>query len=210
MTTVPHRFDPRFPTALLALLGAAACSSGTGPADDDIRDPAALNILRLPPDHPPFFNDSVAFYAKAGQSVEAKIHFQNSQGDRGETFADLKLDSETLLARPDGTPFAPGDSVLIVMKVADQRLLLVELRPSGLRFRSDKPAELKLKYDEADDDFDGDGDRDEDDDAVELRLSVWRQERAGDPWERIGTVKTEGLRELTAKLTSFSRYAIAY
>ncbi|MEZ4587201.1 MAG: hypothetical protein R2909_12430 [Gemmatimonadales bacterium] len=82
--------------------------------------------------------------------------------------------------------------------------------PSGIQFSSSKPAELKLDYEETEGDLDGDGDHDDEDDAIETRLSIWRQEDPGDPFVKIGTVKTEGARELKAFLTSFSRYAISY
>ena len=207
MTTVPLPLRP-FPL-LLALATLAACSGATEPPDE-IREQSELNILRLPANHPPFFNDSVAFYVKTSRGGEGKIYFQAPGGGRGEAFAELKLEDRTLLARADGTPFGAGDSVLIVMKVADQSDLLVELRPTGIRFRASEPAELKLDYEATGGDIDGDGDRDGEDAELELRLSIWRQARIGDPFVKIGTVKTEGLRELEAKLTSFSRYAIAY
>jgi len=187
-----------------------SCSDSTDPGSDDVRDPDELAFLRLPDDHPPFFNTSTSFYAKVDRSSEAKLYFQEPTGGRGEEFAVLKVDSGSLLARPDGTPYGPGDSVLITMRVVDQSLVQVELLPSGIKFSSSKPAELKLEYGETEGDLDGDGDHDSEDDEIESRLAIWRQENPGDPFVRIGTVKTEGERELKAFLTSFSRYAISY
>lgn len=203
----PFRF-PRF-AALAAGLLLAGCST-MQPPDEEIREESQLNFVRLPANHPPFFNDSVAFYVRPGRDSEGKIHFQEAGGGRGEAFAEIKIDGDGLLTKPDGSPFRATDSVLIVMKVADQNLLLVELRPSGLRFTTRDPAELKIDYEETEGDLDGDGDNDDDDDDIELLLSIWRQAKLGDPFVKIGTVKTEGLRELKADLTSFSRYAIAY
>jgi hypothetical protein len=200
----------RPPLLLVLALLLAQCSDSTEPDPDDVREPAQLNILRLPAEHPPFFNDSVWFYAKPGRSVEGKLYFQNQSGGRGDEWAVLKLDGQSLLAWPDGTPIGSNDSVLIVMKVPDPSQVMVELRPTGLRFRSDKPAELKLDYDEVGGDLDGDGDDDAEDDEVEQQLAIWRQEKLGDPFVKIGTVKTEDPRELKAFLTSFSRYAISY
>jgi hypothetical protein len=194
---------------LLAGLLFARCSS-TEPEPDDVRPESQLNILRLPPGHPPFFNDSVAFYARPNRSAEGRIHFQEPGGGRGDAFAELKIDSQSLLARADGSVIAPGDSVLVVMKVAGSGLLMVELRPSGLRFNPGRPAELKLDYDKAGRDLDGDGDEDERDVEIETRLAIWRQARPGDPFVKVGTVKVEDRRELKAFLTSFSRYAISY
>ena len=189
------------------IIGLARCGDSTGP---DTRDPTALNIVRLPANHPPFFNDSVAFYAKVGRNDVGTIYFQEAGGGRGEKFAEIRITDRSLAARPDGTPFAAGDSILIVMKVADQSQLLVELQPSGLKFTSRDPAELKIEYEATGGDLDHDGRVDERDGEIEQKLAIWRQEKPGDRFVKIGTVKTEGLRELEAKLTSFSRYAIAY
>lgn len=194
---------------LILLTGLLACGSdSTGP--DDSRLPAELNILRLAPDHPPFEATSVSFWARRGDSREGKLYFLNSEGQRGEEFAVLKIDSQSLLARPDGSLIQVGDSVLITMTVVDQSQLLVELQPSGLRFSSSKPAELKLDYGEADDDYNGDGRVDGKDSEAELQFAIWRQEKPGDPFVRLGSVKVEDLKEVEAKLVSFSRYAIAY
>jgi hypothetical protein len=174
------------------------------------KPPADLRIIKLPANHPPFFNDSVAFYAKVGDKAEGTIYFQDSHGDRGDKFAELKIDDQSLRARPDGTPFERGDSILIVMKVADQSEFLVEMRPSGLKFSAGKPAQLKLEYGSTDGDLDGNGHKDHEDDKIEKRLGIWVQETPSDPFVKIGTVKTQNARELKASLQSFSRFAIAY
>jgi hypothetical protein len=198
----------RFVALAAILLGAGSCADeSTSPTE---KPPAELNILRLPASHPPFERTSVAFYARVNQSREGKIYFLNASGQRGEEFAELKIDSGSLLARPDGTPFASSDSVLITMTVVDPNRVLVDLQPAGLRFRSDKPAVLKLDYGEADEDYDDDGDIDGDDSKAEQQFAIWRQEQAGEPFVRLGSVKVEDLKEVEAKLVSFSRYAIAY
>ncbi len=197
------------------LLGSAAglgCSDTVAPdPPGTTKPPSALTILRLPADAPPLFNDSVAFYAHVGDDAEGFIYFRNASGGRGEKFARLKLDDQSLLSRPDGTPFGPNDSIRIVMRVTDPKLLQIEMSPAGLRFRPSDPAELRMEYTETDGDLDGDGDDDDDDDdEIERLLSIWRQERPGDPFVKLGTVKTQGLRELKADLLGFTRFAVAY
>lgn len=193
---------------VLAAAALAACSDDGSTAPE--RPPAELNILRLDPNHPPFEQTTVSFWARVNQSREGKIYFQNGQGGRGEEFARLKIDSGSLLARPDGSSFGTNDSVLITMTVVDPNRVLVDLQPSGLRFRTDKPAELKLEYGEADEDYDDDGDIDADDRSAEQKFAIWRQEKAGEAYVQLGSVKVEEAREIEAKLVSFSRYAIAY
>jgi hypothetical protein len=194
--------------AAAVVLGAGSCADdSTGPTE---KPPAELNILRLPANHAPFEQTSVSFWARVNQSREGRIYFLDGEGKRGEEFARLKIDSGSLLARPDGTAFGTGDSILVTMTVVDPTRVLIELQPAGLRFRSDKPAELKLDYGEADHDFDDDGDVDTDDDRTEQLLAIWRQEQAGSPFIKLGSVRVEDLEEIEAKLVSFSRYAIAY
>jgi len=116
----------------------------------------------------------------------------------------------SLLSRPDGSAIAEGDSVLITITVEDPALLLFELQPTGLKFSTAKPAELKIRYAQADDDLNEDGEVDEQDDQIETILGIWRQEQPGQPFVRLGSVKVEEQQELEAMLTGFSRYAIAY
>jgi hypothetical protein len=195
---------------LAALASSILTACGGGTTEPEPRPPADLNIIQLPADHPPFETTTVSFWAKKGESREGKIYFLDSQGQRGEEYARLKIDSGSLLARPDGTPFGARDSVLITMSVADPSQILVELQPSGLRFASDKPAELKLTYGATEGDLNDDGRVDEEDDEIEQQMAIWRQEKAGDAFVQVGVVKVEEQREIEAKLTSFSRYAIAY
>lgn len=185
------------------LLVIAACTSGPDPSDQ-------LAILKIPASAPALFNDTVAFYAKVGRDDEGFIYFKTAAGGRGEKFARIRIRQRSLASRPDGTPFGPGDSVLIVMKVVNPLELGVELLPSGIHFNASDPAELRIEYEATKGDLNGDGQKDAKDDTIEQKIALWRQEKPGDPLVKIGTVKTDGLRELKADLVSFSRYYIAY
>ena len=188
----------------MPLLVIAACTSDPDPID------SAGTIVKIPGTAAALFNDSVAFYAKVNRDDEGFIYFKTASGARGEKFARIRIRQRSLAARPDGTPFGPNDSVLIVMKVVNPLELGVELSPSGIHFNASDPAELRIEYTETKGDLNGDGKKDGDDDKIEQKLALWRQEKPGDPLVKIGTVKTEGLKELKADLVSFSRYYIAY
>lgn len=187
-----------------------ACSSNTEPASPIIRDPAALNILRLAQNAPPLWNTQASFYALRGEDREVRLFFQDSLGGQGEKYMRLRVPSASLLTRPDGTPFALGDSILITVTVVDLQQILFDLQPSGLRFDPADPAELDIEYGEAGDDYDRDGDVDADDDIIETQLAIWRQEVAGGMFEQLGSVRFEDLKEIDVRLTGFTRYAIAY
>ena len=195
--------------AALASGAAIGCSDSNGP-NDGTRPPSELTVLRLSPSSPPLFNPEQSFWAVRGEDRETRIFFQNETGGAGEEYLRLRVDAPSLLAYPDGTPFAIDDSVLITVRVVDPAQLLFELEPSGLRFSPAVPAELKIHYDQADDDLDDDGDVDQDDDALELTLAIWRQETPADPFVRIGSAVVEDLEEVEAELQGFSRYALAY
>jgi hypothetical protein len=191
--------------ALTALL---ACSDSSGP--DSSKPPADLNVIRLPDGSPPLLNAETTFYARRGEDREARIFFQDDVGGAGEEYLRLRVDAPSLRARPDGTPFAEGDSILITIRVVDPAQMLFELEPSGLTFSPDVPAELKIHYDQTGGDLDDDGDVDVDDDAIESTMAIWRQASPGDPFVRVGTAVVEDLEEAEAELQGFSRYALAY
>jgi hypothetical protein len=199
----------------LGALGVAACGDDSNDTPDPdepgtTRPPGELSILRLAADAPPLFENSVSFWAVRGEDREGRLYFEDDQGQRGEEYLRLQIGSSSLLARPDGTPFAAGDSVQVTVTVVDPTQILFQLEPEGLTFSSTSPAELEIEYDEAGEDLNDDGSVDGEDDEVESLLGVWRQATVGQPFVRLGSAVIEDLREIEAELTSFSRYAIAY
>lgn len=202
----------RYHLAVASLIVAsAACGNTTQPTDPGAPRPEPLlNILQLAQNAPPLFNSEVSFWALKGQDREGRIFFQDAAGGQGEKYLSLKVPAQSLMSRPDGSLIAAGDSILITVRVVDVQKVLFELEPSGLKFDPTDPAELDIEYDEVGDDIDGDGDVDPQDSQIETQLAIWRQELPNGLFEQLSTLKFEGLRELEAKLTGFSRYAIAY
>ena len=203
----------RYRTFVLAvaavLLAATACSDSTTPGDNT-RPPEDLNFARLASTSLPLFNAEESFYAKKGEDRELRIFFQDLSGGQGEEFLRLRVRDESLLSRPDGTPFAAGDSVLITVRVVDVTKILFEMEPSGLSFNPALPAELKIHYSHADHDFNEDGGTNAEDDQIKSQLGIWRQATLTDPFIRLGSVNVEGTEEINADILGFSRYAIAY
>jgi hypothetical protein len=196
-----------FAAALLA--GTSACSDSAGPVDTT-RPPDQLNFVRLSPTSPPLFQAEDSFYAVQGQDREVRLSFQGLTGGEGEEFLRLRVRPGSLLARPDGSPILPGDSVLITVRVADPVNLIFEMEPSGLTFSAAEPAELKIHYDQADHDFNEDGTVNAVDVSIKSELAIWRQEASTDPFVRLGSVNVEGTEEINADILGFTRYAIAY
>jgi hypothetical protein len=145
------------------------------------------------------------FIATKGIRSEIRIRYEPvPPDDSGERFLELRIEAESLLRFPSGALIEDGNTVAIRIEI-DPTTLSVTLSPSGLQFDLLVPAELELRYVNADPDFDGDGDPDPE---LEGDIDLWRQETPGDPWERVGTLKDATLDRVRANLTEFSRYAL--
>jgi hypothetical protein len=194
---------------VLLLAGLAGCSDSASPGDGN-RPSGDLNIVQLDPSAPALLNPDTSFYAVQGQDREVRISFRDAAGGEGEEFFRLRVRPGSLQARPDGTPIAPGDSVLITVHVVDPARILFDLEPSGLTFSSSEPAELKIHYNHADHDFNDDGTVNIFDDRIKTQLAIWRQETLSDPFLKVGSVNVEESEEINADILGFTRYAIAY
>jgi hypothetical protein len=204
-----HRYRTLLLTVAAILVVATACSDSTMPGGFT-RPPGDLKVARLATTSPPLFNAVDSFYALKGEDRELRIFFQDPAGAEGEEFLRFLVRKESLLSRPDGTPIAAGDSVLVTIRVVDAARILFEAEPSGLTFDPASPAELKVHYSHADHDFNSDGRIDELDAQIKGLLAIWRQEMLTDPFMRLGSLNVESLEEIDANILGFSRFAIAY
>lgn len=198
--------------ALCAASLAAACGSdGPTEAAPDVRPAEQLHFLRPAADAPPLASTEVRFYAKRGTDREVAIWYRPRPGQQDSSeFVRFKVPGAALDARPDGTRFVQGDSVLITLRVSDPSRLILEFQPSGLRFSAATPARLKIRFADASKDLDGDGDEDASDHAAEQQLAIWRQEAAGLPWVRLTSKLEVETEQIEADLLGFSGYAIAF
>lgn len=200
---------------LAALLATAlvACSSDsfTPSADDGPteKSESLLSVIAVSPTALPEAT-IVSFYAVKGQSSEQRLYTVKPDGSRDDEYLRFTLDGKSLLARPDGTPFINGDSVLITISVVDQSRMMFQFEPSGLKFSPGNPAELRISYAAAGGDLDNDGDHDSADDSLETRLAIWRQETPGTPFQRLSSLISTSDHDVRANLTGFSRYAVSY
>lgn len=195
---------------VLAAAAVAGCNDSTGTRVVQ-RNESDLSFLRTAADAPPLASLGASFWAVRGEDRELRLSYRPRLGNTDSTeFLRLRIRDGSLLNLPSGLPIALGDSVLITVAVIDPARMIVELQPAGLVFARGEPAELEMRYREADPDYDDDGDVDDDDDEIERRLSIWRQERIGEPWVQIGGNVRVDTDDVKADLTGFTRYAIAY
>jgi hypothetical protein len=210
----PHR-HPRFCriVAWTATLLAAACQDGfrSSPLGPGEEPPAELNIVTVSTESAPPDLAAVSFYAHQGQRSRGSVRLTDQPGiARGREYLRLTIPGDALVAYPNGSPIAPGDSVLITIRVADPSRILFEMEPAGLRFNPSSMPELRIRYDAAAGDLNHDGRHDAQDDSVETHLGIWRQPAPGASFVRLESEVRRHDQEVRASLPGFSRYAIAY
>jgi hypothetical protein len=183
---------------VLTMVLAAGCDGTTGPAEDGVPEDQ-LVFLRFAEGALPASMDT-SFWAVAGEDRRLILRHPEEGGGEGEEFLELRVRPDALLRRPDGTPFVPGDSIRIDVTLDSERRFLFRFEPSGLQFRTGRPAELRIRY------LRVEGELDED---FEDRMRLWRQQAPGDPWFPVGTVRFKDLREIRGEIEHFTGFAIA-
>ncbi len=128
--------------------------------------------------------NAVRFWAVRGVTHRLRIDYRHGDGATGRFLA-LRLPSEALVRRPDGSPLATGDSVLIQVGI-DRTVLGVRLEPVGLPINARAPVTLRLWYGGAKRDLNGDGRVDQADAEIrrQLRLEGSEESRRRSPEER--------------------------
>jgi len=188
---------------------AAACSNSSGPSVPAPR--ATLNFVRQDSTYKPLLSTQGKFYAKVGQDRLVRLVYQGSAPtDSGSEFLRFEVPGDGLYRKPDGTPFTPGDSILITVTVVDPKRFNFDFQPSGLQFNPNDPARLKVEYHYADPDYDGDGTVDSSDANIAAILSLWRREPPDSLWFQMAAVKSVELQEFDAAVLQFSQYAVAW
>ena len=188
---------------IIALVALAACGGdSTGPKT--ITKPTSdLHFLRLSATAPQLQSTVVSFYAVKGQDREVRVRFTN-----GEDYLRFRVFANSLQLRPDGSPIATGDSVLITVTITDPTKLQADFQPAGLKFSA--PARLQFEFGEADKDLNEDGVVNATDTALIPQISTWRQEVAGGDWVKVSSLVEIEINEVQADISGFSGYALAY
>jgi hypothetical protein len=197
-----------WPIALLVVVSAACTDAGpsvldTASPSSFLQSASGLVFPRFQPNTKPALQQ-VSFWAVAGAQRELTINYGNGT----DVFLHFVVSPVSLLRRPNGALFLPGDSVLITVTLDDSDRMIAHFEPSGLVFNPLAPARLEFSYLYANPDFDGDGDVDAADHALELGLRVWKQEQLGLPWIELPTLQL-GPFGLGAGVHGFTGFAMA-
>ena len=202
--------DRRVTCVLFCVLATACGGDSTSPTGGGTNG-TNLHFLHAAPDAPQLAHTSTSFWAVRGEDREAAIWYRRRPDRTDSTeLVEFRVPDRALVQRPDGTPIAPGDSLLITITVVDPAHLIVQFEPAGLQFAADRPARLKLDYHEASEDINDDGHVDDNDTALKSQLSIFRQEQPGDPWFKQSSISLEGSDEVEADIAGFTRYAIGF
>jgi hypothetical protein len=193
---------------LLSAAALASCGESTSPEG---KQTSELRFLRLDPTAPPLVTQRDSFYAKVGEDRELRMYFRPRPLETDSTeFLRFRVDAGALSRRPDGSSFAVNDSILITITMTDLSRLILDFQPSGLRFNTQRPAQLKIRYENADHDFDEDGDEDDVDLRLEGTFNIWRRENATQPWFPLGSIRHLEIDEVEADIFGFTNHALAY
>lgn len=158
-----------------------------------------LVFMRLSSTAPPLVTRDTSFWVVKHDGREVEIRFRAQPGQEGERFLRFKVPGDALLAYPDGRSFARTDSVRIRIRVDESARFVFQFEPSGLRFDPNRPAELEVRYAEAQ----------AEDIGAEDRFSVWKQEQTDQPWIQLATARVRELSEMRAQVTGFTGFAVA-
>jgi hypothetical protein len=146
---------------------------------------------------------SASFWAVVGQQRSISIDYAG-----GDEFLRFTVGPVSLLKKPDGMPFLPGDSVLITVTLDEDDRLIAQFEPSGLTFNPIVPARLRMSIAHANPDYDGDGDVDSADAAIEAGFTVWKQELQGLPWLKLPNILIGG-GQFDVGIGGFTGFAVA-
>ena len=193
---------------LLAVAAIVACSTTDAPPPTSLPTSQLHFVAQDSTYH--LLADSASFYAKVGVDRRVELFYRSYAGDTGEAFLELQVGASSLLKHPDGTPFQPGDSILITVTVPDTSRFDFVFSPAGLQFDPNNPAHLHIQYNYANHDYNGDGHLDPEDSHAQTLLSVWRREPPDTIWTNEGAVNSQEFEELEAGILSFSHYAVAW
>jgi hypothetical protein len=177
----------------------------------DERAPTDLRLLAAPYGTPPLAASQASFYAVKGKNAGVDIWYRPLAGRADSSkYLEFRMGGNSLDRRPDGTAFATGDSVLITLTVTDPTHFIIEFQPSGLTFSANDQPKLKISFAACGDDLNYDGRIDAGDAAMVASLSFWRQESPFQPWVKLSSDVTASVKEVNAKLSGFTSYAIMY
>ncbi len=200
---------------LLLIALSAACESATGPDTlygKKSGDTSSGTPLLTPVDTPyiALMPGDTSFWAVKGKQLDVVLHFRSTvSGQTGDQVLEFQLATGSLLLRPDGTPIANGDSVLITISPDTAGKLSFTFQPSGLVFDSTAPAVLTLWCNHAAADLNGDGVVNSIDEQLWYEMAIGKRENPTDPWSKQNTTRSSDGYQMQTPLGGFTGFSVA-
>jgi len=189
--------------AITALL-IAACSEQTVTPGQSALTTSDLTFLQLRPDAFAAAQKSAQFWAVKGQDRAVALHYT----DTGQELMRFSVGADALAARPDGSAFQAGDSILISVALEESGQLIFRFQPSGLQFSNSRPAELVVDGSRTNPDINADGIVDLRDTVLKLQAGIWKQDLPGVPWLKIPTLNLNS-DVVRSKIDDFTGFGMA-
>jgi hypothetical protein len=180
---------------------------GSTPGDNSVASGGTLSFLTSAQGAPALQNGSVTMWAVQGEDRTGEVWYAGASGDR---LLRLRVRKRAQIVAPNGQALAAGDSIRITITVSDVSRMIVNFQPAGLRFVGSEAADLTMWYRHAHPDFNRDGVVNGGDASVESTLAIFRQEVAGAPWQRMGSILNASNDEIEVSIGGFTNYVIAY
>lgn len=198
------RIRSTLPTLLFATMLFAACRDLTAPVERQTVDESELTFVRVDPEAPPLISQEVSMWAVQGEEREIQIAYESTEYGNGKCLL-FRVPADAVMLG-----VAPGDSVLITIRIIDAGEFRFEFEPQGLEFDPQHPAELEIRYRWADPDYDRDGDVDPRDQLLAETFGLWKKIGPTSVWERVTTAERQRDRfEIHAEIVGFTQYALA-
>lgn len=186
------------------LLSPAACRDLTTATQNEAVDESDLTFVRVDPEAPPLDAYEVSFWAVQGEERQVQISYTSTEYGNGKCLL-FRVPADAVMLG-----VAPGDSVLVTIRVMQEDEFRFSFEPEGLQFDPAHPAELEIRYRWADPDIDGDGDIDPRDALLAETFSLWEKVGTGTAWQRVsGAQRRRDRFEIAAPVVGFTQYALA-
>ncbi len=209
---IRHRW---LPLTLLALF--VGCRDATGPQSRPLDAVASslqanvagfwgdpTHIIRQGPGAPALETYQVSVWVRHDKLTQVTVNYTN-----GQPFLWFDIPKDGLKKRANGAEFKGKDSVLVTLTI-DPTRFLVDLEPSGVMFKHDKPASLILWFENADPDLNRDGVVDSTDDALREQLHIVTRPAKRAHWRPATGGKGLAWPYVYAYLPHFSQWAVSW
>ena len=173
---------------------------------------AGARMLRHAASAPALEKYRVSFWVSRSKGGRVEVDYRPPRRGRdGDRFLKFEISDYSVASWPGMNPYNWRDSVKVTLTI-DTVFLSVQFEPSGLTFKSTRPAKLTFWYENTDPDLNGDGAVNKADWQLAEQLAIWQEAGYGDH-SRIVEINSENdwaSQYVTGRLEHFSQYGVSW